>query len=182
MKWICLLLFSAILIACLIRYGRWFLARLNTYLCLRLIVRKSNLKFTCYGASWLFAKNGDGKVSYTIETPDTVYYIHLCGSMPIRCSYIFKDETHWILRKYALLGRGHDYTEQEISVRSVRIPEEIVTIAREQVVYLFAPTPLGCGVMMPGGRVVPVGPGQEIPGGILHNIDSFCASIEGGGV
>ena len=82
-----------------------------------------------------------------------------------------------------MLGRGQDYTEREIPIQTVRVPEDVVTIAREQIVYLFTPTPLGCGVMMPGGRVVPVGPGETIPGGILHNIDSFCASVlEGGGV
>lgn len=182
MKFICLFLLSVLLIACLIRYGRWFLARIYTYLQLRNITKKANLKFTVHGSDWLFARNGDGKVSYTIETPDTVYFIHLCGSIPLRCSYIFKDETHWILRKYALLGRGQDYTESAISVQPIRIPEEVVTIAAEQIVYLFAPVPLGSGIVMPDGRVLPVGPGQEIPGGVLHNVDSFCASIvEGGG-
>lgn len=179
MKLICLLLLGVILTICALRYGRWCFARLYVYVCLRKLVRKANLKFTSHGALWLFAGNGDGKISFTIETPDTVYYIHLCGSLRIRCSYIFKDETRWVVRQYALFGRGQDYTEREISVQKIQLPGDIVTIAREQTVYLFAPTPLGCGLMMPNGVSVPIGPGQDVPGGILHNVDSFCTSVKG---
>lgn len=172
------IIISILLFICLYRYLRWVVCRLHMYTCLRRTAKKISAHFTTRNPMWLFAKNGDGKISFMIEDDDTVYYIHLCGSVRLRCSYIFSSETKWIRRQYGLLGRGQSYSDKIIPVKRVVLPEDVVTIKKEHVIYLFAPVPIGCGIALQGREgILPCGPKQDMPGGILHNTKSFCAQL-----
>lgn len=161
------------------RYGRWFFYRIHLYRCLRTTAKRLSFHFVVKDPLWFFARNGDGKVSFLVESDSTLYFIHLCGALSTRCSYIFRDETCWICRQYGFLGRGMFYTDKVIDVQKVKLPEDEITIKREQVVYLFAPVPVGCGLSLSSREgSLPCAPGQEIPGGILHNTESFCTQLK----
>ena len=163
---------------CIYRYIRWIILRFHMYACLRRTASNISARFTVKNALWLFARNGDGNISFIIETDSTVYYIHVCGALRLRCSYIFVNESSWILRQYGILGRGQIYSDKMISVRPTVLPEDLITIKQEQIIYLFSPAPLGCGTAIQGlNSVLPCSPGQNIPGGILHNTKSFCSQL-----
>ena len=162
----------------LYRLSKWTFSRIYTFFFINKLAKKRSLSFVIYDRWWFFNINGDGKVSFIVETENDVYYIHLCGDFIGRNSYIFSNETHWIRRHYTLIGKGAWYTDKHMDVKEVYIPLERITFKRETIVYLFSPKAVGYGRIVSSNYVAPFFYEDEIPNGILHCGKSFRKFLE----